>query len=103
MSKEAAIRSAPYRPFRLLKRGDRKEMVLQRGDAAEHKQTGDALVKALAQAFHSRRMMESVDYCRACQVQPWRLSSPPPVSLQHRHNLPDHKRYQRSRSRTGRC
>ncbi len=45
-------------PFRLVKRGGRKEMVLPPG-ANTRRNVNDALVKALARAFRWKRMLDS--------------------------------------------
>lgn len=45
-------------PFRLVKRGGRKEMQLPEG-AAQPRRTDNTLVKALARAFRWKRMLES--------------------------------------------
>lgn len=45
-------------PFRLVKRGGRKEMQLPQ-NLSPCRQTDDALVKALARAFRWKRMLES--------------------------------------------
>jgi hypothetical protein len=45
-------------PFRLVKRGGRKEMVLPSG-ANTRRNVNDALVKALARAFRWKRMLDS--------------------------------------------
>lgn len=48
-------------PFRVVKRGGRKEMQLPKG-AAQARRTDDTLVKALARAFRWKRMLESGDF-----------------------------------------
>ncbi|MDP2738631.1 MAG: hypothetical protein Q8O82_07995 [Pseudorhodobacter sp.] len=48
-------------PFRLVKRGGRKEMVLPEG-AQLRRKTDDTLVKALARAFRWKRMLESGEF-----------------------------------------
>ena len=48
-------------PFRVVKRGGRKEMVLPDG-AAPPCRTDSTLVKALARAFRWKRMLESGEY-----------------------------------------
>lgn len=45
-------------PFRVVKRGGRKEMQLPDG-AASSRKTDNTLVKALARAFRWKRMLES--------------------------------------------
>ena len=45
-------------PFRIVKRGGRKEMIMPPG-AQSHRQADDSLVKALARAFRWKRMLES--------------------------------------------
>ncbi|SMH50841.1 hypothetical protein [Maritimibacter sp. HL-12] len=48
-------------PFRVVKRGGRKEMQLPEG-AAQPRRTDSTLVKALARAFRWKRMLESGDF-----------------------------------------
>lgn len=48
-------------PFRIVKRGGRKEMQLPEGAPAQRR-PDDALVKALARAFRWKRMLESGDF-----------------------------------------
>lgn len=48
-------------PFRVVKRGGRKEMHLPEG-AAQPRRTDSTLVKALARAFRWKRMLESGEF-----------------------------------------
>lgn len=48
-------------PFRVVKRGGRKEMHLPEG-AAQPRRTDNTLVKALARAFRWKRMLESGEF-----------------------------------------
>ena len=48
-------------PFRVVKRGGRKEMHLPEG-ATQPRRTDNTLVKALARAFRWKRMLESGDF-----------------------------------------
>ena len=48
-------------PFRVVKRGGRKEMQLPEG-ATQSRRTDNTLVKALARAFRWKRMLESGDF-----------------------------------------
>ena len=48
-------------PFRFVKRGGRKEMVLPEG-AAQARKPDNTLVKALARAFRWKRMLESGEF-----------------------------------------
>jgi hypothetical protein len=48
-------------PFRLVKRGGRKEMQMPEG-AAQARRTDSTLVKALARAFRWKRMLESGEF-----------------------------------------
>lgn len=48
-------------PFRIVKRGGRKEMVLP-ADTPTQRRPDDALVKALARAFRWKRMLESGEF-----------------------------------------
>ena len=48
-------------PYRVVKRGGRKEMQLPEG-ATQSQRTDSALIKALARAFRWKRMIESGEY-----------------------------------------
>jgi hypothetical protein len=48
-------------PFRIVKRGGRKEMQLPEG-AAQSRRADNTLIKALARAFRWKRMLESGEY-----------------------------------------
>ncbi len=48
-------------PFRIVKRGGRKEMLLPEGAAQPHR-TDNTLVKALARAFRWKRMLETGEF-----------------------------------------
>jgi len=48
-------------PFRLVKRGGRKEMILP-DDAHVYRKADDTLVKALARAFRWKKMLESGEF-----------------------------------------
>jgi hypothetical protein len=48
-------------PFRLVKRGGRKEMQLPDGASSQRK-TDNTLIKAMARAFRWRRMLESGEF-----------------------------------------
>lgn len=67
------IRSAPADtvtlrvPFRLAKRGGRKEMHLPEG-IAPPRRPDDALVKALARAFRWKRMLESGEFATVAEL-----------------------------------
>ena len=67
------IRSAPADtvtlrvPFRLAKRGGRKEMHLPEG-IAPPRRPDDALVKALARAFRWKRMLESGEFATIAEL-----------------------------------
>ena len=54
-------------PFRLVKRGGRKEMVLPEG-AAQPRRTDNTLVKALARAFRWKRMLESGEFATIAEL-----------------------------------
>jgi len=54
-------------PFRLMKRGGRKEMVLP-PDAHVRRQTDDTLVKALARGFRWKRMLESGEFTTIAEL-----------------------------------
>ncbi len=54
-------------PFRLVKRGGRKEMVLPDG-AEQTRKPDNALVKALARAFRWKRMLESGEFATIAEL-----------------------------------
>ena len=54
-------------PFRIIKRGGRKEMVLPEG-AAQPRRTDSTLVKALARAFRWKRMLESGEFASISEL-----------------------------------
>ena len=54
-------------PFRVVKRGGRKEMQLPEG-AAQPRQTDSSLVKALARAFRWKRMLESGEFASIAEL-----------------------------------
>ena len=54
-------------PFRLVKRGGRKEMQLPEG-ASSHRKMDNTLVKALARAFRWKRMLESGEFTTIAEL-----------------------------------
>jgi len=54
-------------PFRLVKRGGRKEMQLPEG-APQPQRTDNTLVKALARAFRWKRMLESGEFTTIAEL-----------------------------------
>ena len=54
-------------PFRLVKRGGRKEMQLPEG-AAQTRKPDNTLVKALARAFRWKRMLESGEFASISEL-----------------------------------
>jgi hypothetical protein len=54
-------------PFRVVKRGGRKEIALPEGAAAPRR-PDDALVKALVRAFRWKRMLESGDFATIAEL-----------------------------------
>lgn len=54
-------------PFRIVKRGGRKEMQLPEG-APTQRRPDDALVKALARAFRWKRMLKSGDFATVAEL-----------------------------------
>ena len=54
-------------PFRIVKRGGRKEMQLA-DDATQPRRTDNTLVKALARAFRWKRMLESGEYATIAEL-----------------------------------
>jgi hypothetical protein len=54
-------------PFRIVKRGGRKEMQMPEG-AAQPRRADSTLVKALARAFRWRRMLESGEFATIAEL-----------------------------------
>ena len=54
-------------PFRIVKRGGRKEMQMPEG-AVPSRRTDSALVKALARAFRWKRMLESGEFASISEL-----------------------------------
>jgi hypothetical protein len=54
-------------PFRIVRRGGRKEMQLPEG-AAQSRRIDSTLVKALARAFRWKRMLESGDFATIAEL-----------------------------------
>ena len=54
-------------PFRIVKRGGRKEMQMPEG-AAQLRRTDNTLVKALARAFRWKRMLESGEFATIAEL-----------------------------------
>ena len=54
-------------PFRVVKRGGRKEMQLPEG-AAQQRRADSSLVKALARAFRWKRMLESGEFATIAEL-----------------------------------
>lgn len=54
-------------PFRIVKRGGRKEMQLPE-ETAQPRRTDNTLVKALARAFRWKRLLESGDYTTIAEL-----------------------------------
>ena len=54
-------------PFRVVKRGGRKEMQLPEG-ATQPRRTDSTLVKALARAFRWKRMLESGEFATIAEL-----------------------------------
>jgi hypothetical protein len=54
-------------PFRIVKRGGRKEMQMPEG-ATQSPRTDSALVKALARAFRWKRMLKSGEYATIAEL-----------------------------------
>jgi hypothetical protein len=54
-------------PFRVVKRGGRKEMQMPEG-ATQPRRTDNALVKALARAFRWKRMLESGEFATISEL-----------------------------------
>ena len=55
-------------PFRMVKRGGRKEMQLPPGAVAERARIDSTLVKALARAFRWKRMLDSGEFATAADL-----------------------------------
>ena len=54
-------------PFRMVKRGGRKEIVLP-GNAPAQRKTDNTIVKALARAFRWKRMLESGEFTTMAEL-----------------------------------
>ena len=54
-------------PFRIMKRGGRKEMLLA-ADAPTQRRPDDAVVKALARAFRWKRMLDSGEFATIAEL-----------------------------------
>lgn len=54
-------------PFRFVKRGGRKEMLMP-DSAAQPRQTDNTLIKALARAFRWKRMLDSGEYAAIAEL-----------------------------------
>ena len=54
-------------PFRIVKRGGRKEMIMPPGASAQRKTDG-TLVKALARAFRWKQMLETGDFVTIAEL-----------------------------------
>jgi hypothetical protein len=54
-------------PFRIVKRGGRKEMQMPEGSARQRK-TDNSLVKAVARAFRWKRMLESGEFATVAEL-----------------------------------
>lgn len=54
-------------PFRLVKRGGRKEMQLP-AEAPQRRDTDNTMIKALARAFRWKRMLESGDFATVAEL-----------------------------------
>jgi hypothetical protein len=54
-------------PFRIIKRGGRKEVQLPDGAPVQHR-TDSTLIKALARAFRWKRMLESGEYATIAEL-----------------------------------
>ena len=65
LSKPATLRV--HVPFRVVKRGGRKEMQLPE-EAAQKRRTDNTLVKALARAFRWKRMLESGEFATIAEL-----------------------------------
>ena len=55
-------------PFRVVKRGGRKEMVLPPGASTQRARVDNTLMKALARAFRWKRMLESGEYATIAEL-----------------------------------
>jgi len=55
-------------PFRVVKRGGRKEMVLPPGASTQRARVDNTLVKALARAFRWKRMLDSGEFATMAEL-----------------------------------
>jgi hypothetical protein len=63
-------------PFRIVKRGGRREMIMPPG-AQTRRQADDSLIKALARAFRWKRMLESGEFSTITELaQRERIAAP---------------------------
>lgn len=64
-------------PFRIAKRGGRKEVQLPSGSPAQRSRVDNTLVKALARAFRWQRMLETGEHATVAELaQSERISAP---------------------------
>jgi len=67
------VRSVPetvtvYVPFRLVKRGGRKEMVLPVGAADQRSRIDNTLIKAVGRAFRWKRLLEAGEFATVAEL-----------------------------------
>lgn len=55
-------------PFRLVKRGGRKEMLLPTGASAQRTRVDSTIMKALARAFRWKRMLDSGEFATVTEI-----------------------------------
>lgn len=55
-------------PFRVVRRGGRKEMVLPAGASAQPTRVDSAMIKALARAFRWKRMLDSGEFTTVTEI-----------------------------------
>ena len=55
-------------PFRIVKRGGRKQMILPPGATSLRPQSDNTLIKALARAFRWKRMLESGEFVTIAEL-----------------------------------
>jgi hypothetical protein len=55
-------------PFRVVKRGGRKEMVLPPGASTQRARVDNTLIKALARAFRWKRMLDSGEFATIAEL-----------------------------------
>lgn len=75
-------------PFRFVKRGGRKEMVLPAGSHPNHPRIDNTLLKALARAFRWKKMLESGEFATISDLAAYEKIAPTYMTRVMRLTLP---------------